>query len=153
MADIGTISVALRFGIEAKPETVWHAIVVDLNNWWNDSFYVTPKPHRIIIEPHAGGRMYETSDDGSELLWYTVIGVEPQKSLTLTGHFSPPYGGPASTILQIDLEQMGPDVTRLHITESSYGCITGDTEKRLREGWTLLIKDCLIPYLETKKRQ
>ncbi|MBU0985389.1 MAG: hypothetical protein KKA42_16060 [candidate division Zixibacteria bacterium] len=151
MADVGTITVALKFGIKARPKAVWSALINDMDEWWHDSFYVTPKPHRITLEAHAGGRMFETSDSGSELLWYTVIGVEPAKSITLSGHFSPPYGGPASTILHIDLEEMGPDVTRMHLTESSYGCISGDTEKRLREGWTMLIQDGLIPFLEVKQ--
>ena len=87
--------IELEIPIEASPERVWNALVNDTGQWWPKDFYCTTDPGPITLEAKAGGRLFERGGDGSELLWFTVLALAPNKSMDLVGHLTPAYGGPA----------------------------------------------------------
>src|SRR5438067_438683 len=87
----GIAQLDLEVPIGAPPERVWQALVRDVANWWRPDFYCLPNPREFILEAKAGGRGYEFNGEGAELLWFTVVAVEPPHALELVGHLTPRF--------------------------------------------------------------
>jgi len=104
-----------------------------------------------VIEPRVGGRAYEDWGDGAGLLWFTVLGFDPQKSLLLQGHLTPAYGGPVTTLVQINLKESG-EGTLLQICDTTYGRIGDALPTRLRAGWTAIFDAGLKAFVEAGPR-
>ena len=70
--------------VKASPARAFEVFTSGFSSWW-------PKTHRIgtvplktaTIEPRAGGRWYETGEDGSECPWGDVIAWEPPQRIVL----------------------------------------------------------------------
>src|SRR5439155_13898477 len=75
--------------ITATPARVWQALVAETGRWWPKDFFCLVNPRDFVIERRAGGRVYERSQGSAELLWFTVVSVDPGKSLELVGHLTP----------------------------------------------------------------
>ena len=80
-----TARIRLEFPFRSSPERVWRAFVEEAGAWWPKEFDALPEPAGFRIEPRAGGRAYEYAEDGSELLWFTVIHLQPGKVLEAVG--------------------------------------------------------------------
>jgi len=137
----------LSIPIEAPRPRVWRALTDQLNSWWLPDFHMLGPDSTVTLELRAGGRLYEQSGD-QELLWYTVLAVSPEESLSLVGYCTPDFGGPLTTMLiaKLDSEQ---EATRLSITDALYGRVTDDQVESLRSGWTQLFTSGLKSFLES----
>ena len=146
---VRTSQVIAELTIDAPPERVWKAMVEETPEWWLPEFY-TMQGARFIIEPRVGGRAYEDAGDGNGLLWFNVIGVEPPRSLHLTGHLFPPYAGPAVTLVTITLEENEEGGTSFKLCDSLIGVFN---EEELQHGWPYLFEDGLKAYVERKSER
>jgi hypothetical protein len=92
-----------RLSLEiAKPHAaVWKAFTGDIHSWWPKDFYATESPQRIVFEVKPGGRLYEDSGKGNGLVWYHVIALDAPNSITMSGFIAPPFGGPATSLLNV----------------------------------------------------
>lgn len=149
-AGVEAVNIELDITIDAAVERVWKALLEEPSAWWHRDFYATPKPHKFIIEPKVGGRMYEDTGNGSGLLWYTVTVLKPKEELSLVGAVMQPFGGPNMSMLRLVLEAQGDDTTLLKLTNSIFGVI-GDCEAEA--GWRQLFEVGLKEYVESGKRQ
>ena len=63
-----------RLEVKAPLERTFDTFVARMGDWWpRDHSLVGDKVRTaVIIDPHAGGRWYETADDGSEIQWGAV---------------------------------------------------------------------------------
>jgi uncharacterized protein YndB with AHSA1/START domain len=140
-----------RLSLEiAKPHAVvWKAFTGDVNLWWPKDFYVTESPQRIVFEVRPGGRLYEDSGEGNGLVWYHVIALDAPNSITMSGFIAPPFGGPATSLLNVSFSAKGKSATAMEITDSSFGCL-GDTSATA-EGWRLLFQDGFKSWIERRK--
>jgi uncharacterized protein YndB with AHSA1/START domain len=146
-AEFGVVEVELEITIQAKPSKVWKALVSETSRWWRKDFFTSPAAKGFVIEPKLGGRVYEDWGDGSGLMWYTVAGIDPQRSLSLQGHLTSAFGGPASTLLQIQLEAAGA-TTVVRISDTIFGRVTDEKLAQTREGWKLLFDSGLRAHVE-----
>jgi uncharacterized protein YndB with AHSA1/START domain len=140
----------MEFPLAATPERVWQALVDETAAWRPRDFYALPQPlgfRGFRIEARAGGRGYEYAEDGSELLWFTVIQARLGKALETIGHLTPDYGGPATLTLQLHLEPTA-EGTLLRLSEAILGAVTEAMGANLREGWQLLFGEGFTRYLE-----
>jgi uncharacterized protein YndB with AHSA1/START domain len=151
MADDTTISTEPRIGrvemeitIDAPRERVWRALVEETPDWWRPEFHAI-KNSRFIIEARPGGRAYEDAGDGNGLVWYNVVGVIAPASLQLAGHLFSAYGGPAVTLVSIELTETPEGGTALKLTDSLLGRFN---ERELAEGWPYLFEGGLKKYVE-----
>jgi uncharacterized protein YndB with AHSA1/START domain len=144
--ELKAITVELEIPIRAGRERVWNALVSDIDLWWRKDFLVT-KAKRFVLEPRLGGRMYEDAGEGTGITWYNVQGITPNESLLLAGFLYPGYGGPATTLLQLTLEESGKE-TILRIKDAIFGELSDDAESAVGGGWRALFGDGLKRFVE-----
>ena len=141
----------LEVTIDAPATEVWRALIERPDAWWIDELRCLAQPSRLELEPHAGGRLHETGEDGSELLWFTVIAVEPGRSLNLAGTIAPPFGGPCQTCLLIRLET-GARGTLVRMTSSMHGHVEEPMLAEMEPGWRALLERGLKALIEDGRR-
>ena len=146
--ELGLAQVELEIEIAAPPERVWQALVEETGNWWPKDFYAGADAKNFILEPHLGGRMYEDWGGGSGATWYTVIEINPVRSLGLAGHYPPVFGGPSTSILRLELAASGTGTT-LSLSDSEFRPVTEKTHGVLEEGWRELFEKALKRYVES----
>jgi uncharacterized protein YndB with AHSA1/START domain len=147
---LGAIQVELEITIHAPLPQVWHALVHEIGLWWRQDFYCAGGK-RFAMEPRVGGRVYEDDGSGGGLLWYTVHIMTAPRLLQLIGHLSPPWGGPAVSLIRIELVEQDKS-TVLRLTDHCFGVVSAKLKRNLHEGWTLLMADALKSHLETKSQ-
>jgi DNA-binding transcriptional ArsR family regulator len=145
--DFGAVQIDLEIAIKAKPQRVWQALVEETSRWWLKDFYSRPEAKGFIIEPRLGGHAYEDCGESGGQVWYTVVGLEPHKSLSLLGHLIPAFGGPAMTMLQLRLVAKGKGTT-LQLSDAILGKVGEGKLTQTRDGWRMLFEDGLRAYVE-----
>jgi uncharacterized protein YndB with AHSA1/START domain len=141
----------LEVTIDAPAAEVWRALIERPDAWWIDDLRCLAQPSRVELEAHAGGRLHETGEDGSELLWFHVIAVEPGRSLNLAGTIAPPFGGPCQTCLLIRLET-GAGGTLVRLTSSMHGHVEEPMLAEMEPGWRALLERGLRALVEEGRR-
>jgi DNA-binding transcriptional ArsR family regulator len=142
-------NVELEIGIDAPAAKVWRALCDDTTLWWRKDFYAAPGTKRMLLEAKLGGRLYEDAGDGAGLVWYTVTGLVPRRSLDLVGHLSAAFGGPAVSMLHLELDEHGHGdkrKTTLRLSDAILGPPADPKEKR--DGWLALFSDGLKRHVE-----
>ena len=132
--------------IDATPSRVWRALTDQLSSWWLPDFHVLGKDSIVTLEPVPGGRLFEQSDSKG-LLWYTVLAVSTNESLSLAGYCTPEWGGPCSTILTLKLIETEKG-TRLAVSDALYGRVEEKQVESLRSGWQQMFDDGLRKFVE-----
>ena len=136
--------------IEAPRETVWKSLVDETNTWWLPDFHMAGAGSTVTLEARAGGHLIETHESGASLLWFTVTNCVPGVQLDATGGLSPQYGGPATTMITLKLEEAEGGGTTLRLTDALFGRVPEETLRSLEEGWKLLFIDGLKKFAEGK---
>jgi uncharacterized protein YndB with AHSA1/START domain len=132
--------------IDAAPSLVWRALTDQLTSWWLPDFHVLGADSVVTLEPVPGGRLFEQNGT-SGLLWYTVIAVSENQSLSLAGYCTPEWGGPCSTLLTIKLIDEGAR-TRVVISDALYGRVADKQLESLESGWRQMFDDGLRKFVE-----
>ncbi|MCG8459998.1 MAG: metalloregulator ArsR/SmtB family transcription factor [Holophagales bacterium] len=133
--------------IAASPETVWTSLVEETVAWWPKDFYVGQAPVRFVVEPKVGGRVFEDWGAGDGGLWATVTLCRQDEVLQWAGDLSADFGGPARSITTFRLSKDG-DGTLLRFHDSPWGCLSEGTLQSLESGWTFLLEQCFLPWVE-----
>lgn len=137
--------------IAAPPARVWRAFTEEIGSWWREGFYALPNAKGIRLEPVVGGRMYEHADDGSAVVWFSVIAVQPGRSIDLAGHISVAFGGPTVAMLRFDVTADG-ESTVVKVAESRIGAVDDQAAASAKKGWTALLDGGLKPHCESAPR-
>ncbi len=138
---------AFELNIDAPASRVWHALTADIGSWWLPSFHMLGETSTIELEAHAGGRLTE-SVDGRELLWYTVIAIDTGRSIDFAGYCTAKYGGPATTMLCLEVTSTSDRASRLQVSDSLFGLVTENSVRCVYDGWKQLFTDGLKKYAE-----
>jgi len=141
VTDARVVQYELQIDIDAPRERVWRALTDQLSSWWLKDFHVLGEDSIVMLEPRPGGRLYEQLGDAS-LLWYTVLHVAPNESLSLAGHCTQDWGGPCSTLLTLRLSD-ADGRTCLSVSDALYGHVTDGQVESLQSGWRMLFTDGL----------
>jgi DNA-binding transcriptional ArsR family regulator len=147
-AKAGVVEVALEWPVAASVQKVWNALFNQPEKWW-------PMEHRaggtgavMKFEPQIGGRFYEERPDGGGVLWYTVYALEPMRSVDLRGNLASRYGGPATSLIHIEIEPAAADGTSiLKLTDSTFGRLGPEIRASLHSGWQAIVGEGLVAHL------
>jgi DNA-binding transcriptional ArsR family regulator/uncharacterized protein YndB with AHSA1/START domain len=141
--------IEMEIDIAAKPERVWKAITKETTLWWRKDFYAGSNTKAFRLEPVVGGRMYEDGGEGRGVLWYTVIAIDPPRSIDLSGVLAAAFGGPALSVVRLQLTE-NDGRTILALSDSILGAKSDPKEKLA--GWRLLFEEGLKPFVEKRRK-
>jgi uncharacterized protein YndB with AHSA1/START domain len=133
--------------INASAARVWRAITDQVGSWWLPHFHMLGESSTVELEPHAGGRLLER-EGSRELLWYTVIAIDPERSIDLAGYCTAKYGGPATTLLSLAVSPLATQRCRLQVSDSLFGRVSPEFVRSLHSGWQELFGSGLRLYVE-----
>jgi uncharacterized protein YndB with AHSA1/START domain len=110
----------------------FEVFVRTIGSWWPvDPFSAgRDRVRDITIEPGAGGRVYETWDDGTEVDWGELRAWEPPKRFVMTW-----TGTPVPTEVELSFAALGPSLTRVTVEHRGWEALT-DAQ---------LSQDCALP--------
>jgi len=146
-SDARVVQYEFEIEIQAPPPRVWRALTDQLSSWWLPDFHMLGSDSVVSLEPVPGGRLFEQC--GSKgLLWYTVLAISPDESMSLAGYCTPEWGGPCSTLLTVTLQGSGKS-TRVAVSDALYGRVSDDQAKSLKSGWQRLFGDGLKRFVES----
>lgn len=145
---LNVIRLEMEVPIAAPIDFVWKVLTEQTDRWWHRDMHVLSEPLGMVLEPQAGGRLYERGADGSEVLWGTVSELLPGKSISITGHLTPKFGGPAVTMYTWALEAVGGH-TLLRLSDCVMGKVDESLAESLESGWSLLFNLGFKPFVES----
>lgn len=139
--------------IDADTETVWHALIDEINHWWTADFRVFGPSSVVSLDVAAGGAgLLETGEDGAALQWYQVQMFAPaEKTLYLVGWIAPDWGGPMVSHLKWVVGSAS-NGSVLRICDSRQGNVAREHEQACRDGWCRLFTNGLKQYVEGNRR-
>lgn len=147
-AQTGIVDVALEWPVSVSVQRLWEALFQSPQTWWPADHRAGPAGSVMTFEPKIGGHLKEATAEGAGLIWYSVIALEPLRSVDLAGHLATRYGGPATSLLHIEVVPGQADGTSiLKLSDSVYGRIGPNLKASLTSGWQAIVGDGLVTSL------
>ena len=118
--------------VRSDREHVFEGFVRTLAVWWplQPISVGRERVRDVTVEPHVGGRVYETWDDGTTVDWGRLTVWQPPDRFVLTW-----YNTPEPTEVELTFTALGPRLTRVAVEHRGWERLTDD---QLRE-------DCAAP--------
>ncbi|HBE69027.1 MAG TPA: hypothetical protein DDW52_12835 [Planctomycetaceae bacterium] len=150
VSDAACIEYHLEVSFEAPGDSVWKALLRDVNLWWLDDFHMVASDSNVEFDLSAGGKgLVEYRSDGSFLQWYALQCYLPaQKKLYLIGNLAPEFGGPSTSSLTLSVQDQGSTGSKLLIHDAHFGNVDQTTVDSLRSGWEELFGRGLKQHVE-----
>ncbi|MEU8134917.1 SRPBCC family protein [Streptodolium elevatio] len=85
--------VRVEISVDADVERAFAVFTEQGHTWWPAPYKLGQGGARtgLVIEPKAGGRWYETTDDGAECAWGTVLAFDAPNHLALSWAITPTF--------------------------------------------------------------
>ncbi len=140
--------------VRQPPERAFRAFALEISAWWPLTTHSLARPSegeravRVTIEPRAGGRVFETLEDGRELDWGHVMSWEPGVRLELCWRLNEPPE--RATRVAVDFEALGAGGCRVTLTHSDWHKLGTEAPARrgsYDSGWVTVLGDCFGGYL------
>ena len=141
MKPTGGIHAEMELTINAPRQKVWDAFLNDAHIWWHKDFYTSKTPAKFVIDSKIGGHMYEDAGNGTGLIWFNILGINPPEMLFAIGYTAPPFGGPAAGLLTFSLEEIDENTTRFKVSDATFGVVTENMAESASSGWTMLFTE------------
>lgn len=141
---LSSASYELEISMAAKRSRVWQAISTEASKWWPSGFVTSERTQRFVIEAKLGGRAFEELGNGDGLVWYSVIGVDTERQLTMAVQLLPPFGGPATTALSLTLAPQNQGIVP-KVRDDRFGILGGASPV---EGRRTVFDEGLRAYVE-----
>jgi uncharacterized protein YndB with AHSA1/START domain len=141
--------VVKTISVRAAPARAFEAFTRDFGHWWPlASHHVRTAPAAVdcVIEPRAGGRIFERDSAGQETVWATVLAYEPPHRLAISW-----FAGKTPDVAQhLELRfAIEGDRTRVELTHSGWEAL-GEAAQSTRDsyngGWAIVFGQCYAEY-------
>ena len=146
--ETGIVDVALEWPVAAPVQKVWKALFDAPGSWWPGEHRLYGADAALSFAPRLGAALREEKG-GQGLDWYTVTAIDPLRSVDMIGHLAARFGGPATSLLHIEIAPGAEEGTSvLKLTDSVFGRIGPGLRASLSEGWQAIIGAGLVASLE-----
>ena len=126
----------LTFEVACPVDHAFRTWTADIARWWPRSHSVTAADGlEVVLEPRAGGRIFERTPAGDEHDWGEVLAWEPPHRLTYLWHLR--FDRADATEVEITFTAAGAG-TRVHIEHRGWerlGSVAEERRDRNRRGW------------------
>lgn len=120
----------------------FEVFVGQLDQWWplRTHSMGTQRVTGVTVERRAGGRVYETWDNGETRTWGTLLAWEPPTRFVLTWDIvQPPV-----TEVELTFRALAPSLTRVQVEHRGWEKLTDDQLAGLRgdyaAGWAMILR-------------
>jgi DNA-binding transcriptional ArsR family regulator len=142
------VDIALEWPVEASVQRTWQALFDRVQTWWPAAHRAVGGDAAMTFDARLGGQLREARPDGSGILWYEIIAFDPLRSVDLAGHLATRYGGPAASLLHIEIAPGAREGTSiLKLTDSVFGRIGPEMRASLASGWQAIVGEGLVAHL------
>lgn len=134
--ELGSFCIVQQLEFAAPPTRVFAALL-DVNGWWSHRTFHDSAGSTVLLEPHAGGRFYESGPAG-EAQYGAVQEIAAPRLLRLVG----PLGMgrlPVMSVYEYSLEPRGAG-TMLTLTHRAHGFLDPAWKQAHENGWRELWK-------------
>lgn len=104
--------------VDLPPEKAFEVFTAGFGRWWPSSYKIGASPMKTAaIEPRAGGRWYETGEDGAECQWGEVLAWEPPSRLVLAWRIRADWKFDPQLLTEVEVKfvPLGKNVTRVEL--------------------------------------
>jgi len=130
-----TVTPAIRKTVlvDVVPERAFELFTAGIASWWpTDSHsYDGDRVTDVVLEPRAGGRVYEVTEDG-EQEWARVAEWEPPARFVLDWLIGDANG----SVVTVTFAAEGPG-TRVELVHDGFGA--SDPRERYESGWDVVL--------------
>lgn len=135
--------------VACTPARAFQAFTAEIAQWWPLRTHSVgqAKARSVRIEPNVGGRIYETSEDGSTSEWGRVLTWSPPAGFSMTWH----PGRPANphTVVELTFTAEG-DATRVRLVHRGWEALGKEARARRDDyngGWGKIMAQDFGRYL------
>jgi uncharacterized protein YndB with AHSA1/START domain len=80
-----TTPVRTSIVVDASKERAFQAFTAEMASWWPADHHIQQgELSEMVVEPRAGGRIYDRDVDGTECTWAHVLAYEPPDRFTFS---------------------------------------------------------------------
>jgi uncharacterized protein YndB with AHSA1/START domain len=119
-----TTDVRREVTVAGTPERAFELFTKRIGEWWPaDHHLATSRVVAMTVEPRAGGRLYDTCEDGSESVWGEVTEWDPPAGFTfawmISGTWQLEYDIEKASRVTVTFTAQG-DRTRVAVVHSDF---------------------------------
>ena len=133
--------IRVSFEVACSPEHAFRVWTEAIDRWWPADHTVTGSDDLLVVlEPRAGGRIFERTPEGVEHEWGQVTVWEPPRRLGYLWHLRRDRAD--ATEVDIRFADAGPERTRVDIEHRGWEVLGAEGESwrdRNRGGWATLL--------------
>jgi uncharacterized protein YndB with AHSA1/START domain len=138
MTDMEPIRLTLELACSAEHAfTVWTS---KIDSWWPADHTVSGDPQSVVLEPFVGGRIYETTDDGSQHEWGEIVEWEPPRRFAYLWHLRSRRED--ATDVDVRFLEVDESTSRVDIVHSGWERLGAEAQTwrdRNNGGWSTLL--------------
>ena len=156
MSTITIEAVVKELIVDCTPDKAFEYFTSHIGDWWPIDTHGLGKDTQggaatCTMEDHVGGRVFETTGDGSEIEWGVVLVWQPGAHVRWTWHLSHPPS--EATEVDVRFEAAGADKTRVTLTHDHWEN-WGEEGAQFREGynsgWDVVFGECFAGFVAGK---
>jgi uncharacterized protein YndB with AHSA1/START domain len=138
--------------VDASPEDAFRVFTAEMASWWPLQTHSVARENAAtcVFEDREGGRIYERTRDGDEILWGTVVVYEPPHRLAYRWH--PGRGEETAQEVEMHFRAVGKR-TRVEVEHRGWERYGEGLEEALRSydtGWDLVLGQWYAEAVERK---
>jgi uncharacterized protein YndB with AHSA1/START domain len=147
MNEVATIApVRKTLMVGCSPERAFQVFTGEVASWWPTKTHSIhqDKVTDVVLEPRAGGEMYEVAEGGGREHWARVTAWEPPKRLVLAWQVNPETAAPTEIEVTFTPDGEGTRVELEHRNWEQAGESAAGMRDNYETGWDIV----LAPFVE-----
>lgn len=128
-----------RITVPCDPQAAFDTFAKRLSHWWPHDHTVGAmngtKPKAVKLEPHQGGRLYETAADGTETDWGKVREWQDCERIVLDWHIARTPEEASTVEVTFTAVSNGTEVVLTHTDFERLGDEAASTRDGYNKGW------------------